>query len=76
MKDTLIFILKSIVDKPEKVVVEEQSNDQRNILTVTVDESDMGKVIGKRGRIIKAIRDLIKIIAAKNKTYIDVIINE
>lgn len=76
MKDTLIFIISSIVDHPEDVSVEEVTSDDRTILRLTTNPEDMGRVIGKAGRIIRAIRDLVKLIAAKRGVYADVELNE
>lgn len=72
MKDTLTYIVSSIVDHPEDVSVEEVKSDDRRILRLTTNPEDMGKVIGKSGRIIRAIRDLVKLIAAKRGVYADV----
>ncbi len=73
MKDALDFIVKSLVDTPEKVHIGETTDDLgQTILTIAVDPSDMGKVIGKSGKIIKAVRTLIKIIATKNQRRIQI----
>ena len=66
MKQVLETIAKSLVDYPEQVSVTEINNDDETItLELRVAESDMGKVIGKQGRIAKAIRAVVK--AAANK---------
>jgi len=66
MKDLLLYILKSIVDYPDDVIVEERiKEDGFVILSVSVHESDMGKVIGREGKIIKAIRSLIRVVAIR-----------
>lgn len=72
MKDTLIFLVSHIVDHPEDVVVDEKSDNSRQILVLHVHPDDMGKVIGKQGRIIRALRDLVKLMAAKQGTYVDI----
>ncbi|MEK7141854.1 MAG: KH domain-containing protein [Patescibacteria group bacterium] len=72
MKDTLLFLVASIVDHPDDVSVIEEVNEDRTILRLTCHPEDMGKVIGKSGRIIRAIRDLVKLIAAKRGVYADV----
>ena len=72
MKDTLLFLVQSIVDHPDDVVVTEEKNGDRTILRLTTNPEDMGRVIGKSGRIIRAIRDLIKLMAAKRGVYADV----
>jgi len=70
MKDLLIEIIKSIVDKPEAVQVEENESNGLTTLMVTVDKDDMGKVIGKGGKIIKAIRNIMRIKAIKEQKRI------
>ena len=65
MKELLETIAKSLVDAPELVSVSEIEGEQSIILELRVGESDMGKVIGKQGRIAKAIRTVVK--AAANK---------
>lgn len=65
MKDLLEYIAKSMVDNPDGVVVKEISDENSITLELSVSEGDMGKVIGKQGRIAKAIRTVVK--AAANK---------
>ncbi len=72
MKDTLAFLVQSIVDHPDDVSVSDETNEDRTILRLTVHADDMGRVIGKSGRIIRAIRDLVKLVAAKRGVYTDV----
>ncbi|MBP5154532.1 MAG: KH domain-containing protein [Lachnospiraceae bacterium] len=60
MKELVEVIARSLVSQPENVVVTEEENDREVVLTLTVDPSDMGKVIGKQGRIAKAIRTVLK----------------
>jgi predicted RNA-binding protein YlqC (UPF0109 family) len=76
MKDTLIFLLGKIVDHPDDVQVEESNENSKIILTIHANQEDLGKIIGKSGRIIKAIRDLIKLMATKENSYVDVVIAE
>ncbi|HKC14743.1 MAG TPA: KH domain-containing protein [Patescibacteria group bacterium] len=73
MKKALEFIVTSIVEKPEKVTVDEQEQSGIINFIITVDKEDMGKIIGKNGRVIKAIRNVMKIPAIKNnkKIYIN-----
>ena len=56
MKELVEVITKALVDSPEEVVVTEREDKKTTVLEVRVAESDMGKVIGKQGRIAKAIR--------------------
>lgn len=72
MKDTLHFLVTHIVDHPEDVIIDEHTDTERTLLTIHVHPEDMGKIIGKSGRIIRALRDLIKLIAAKHNVYADV----
>jgi predicted RNA-binding protein YlqC (UPF0109 family) len=66
MKELLEHIVKSIVDNQDKVEVEETTDETGQIvLRLKVDQSDMGKIIGKEGKIIKAIRTIIRVPAIK-----------
>jgi len=65
MKELVEVITKSLVDDPDSVVVKEKLDGKTTVLEVQVAESDMGKVIGKQGRIAKAIRAVVKAAAAK-----------
>lgn len=66
MKELIETIAKALVDKPELVVVKESETEDGILLELSVDETDMGKVIGKSGKIAKAIRNVVKA-AAKGK---------
>lgn len=59
-------IAKSLVDHPEEVVVTEKMDNQTIVLELRVAADDMGKVIGKQGRIAKAIRTVVKAAATKS----------
>ena len=63
LSTVLSNIAKSIVDHPEKVVVSEQEEGNEILLTLSVAEEDMGMIIGKRGKIAKAIRTVMKTVA-------------
>jgi len=66
MKAIIEFIVKQLVDKPGNVRVEENAPDKNTIeIIVEVDKDDIGKVIGKKGRNINAIRTLVAAIGAK-----------
>lgn len=65
MKDLVEMIARSLVDNPEQVKVIESENDKSVLLELRVAPEDMGKVIGKQGKIAKSIRTLTKASAAK-----------
>ena len=70
-------IAKSLVDHPEKVVVTEEQDNHGSILQLKVAADDMGKVIGKQGRIAKALRTVVKAAATKeNKKVVVEIVSE
>ena len=74
MKELVEIIARALVDNPEEVVVTQTDNGQELVLELKVAESDMGKVIGKQGRIAKAIRSVVKAAAAKEniKVVLDI----
>lgn len=65
MKDLVEYIAKSLVDNPDKVRVTEVQGSSATILELSVAEGDMGRVIGKSGRVVSAIRTLVQVAAAK-----------
>jgi len=65
MKELIEYIARSIVNKPEAVVVTEERTSERVVLKLQVDQDDMGRVIGKQGRVAQAMRTLLKVIAVK-----------
>lgn len=65
MKELVEYMAKSLVDNPEHVSVNEVNKEQSIILELKVAPEDMGKVIGKQGRIAKAIRTVVKAAAVK-----------
>lgn len=75
MKELVEVIAKALVDDPESVTVNERTEKKTTILEVCVADSDMGKVIGKQGRIAKAIRSVVKAAAAKEdkKVIVDIL---
>ena len=74
MRDLVEVIVKALVDNPDNVVVTEKEEGKTLVLEVKVADSDMGKVIGKQGRIAKAIRSVVKAAAAKEdkKVIVDI----
>ncbi len=67
MKELVEVIAKSLVDYPDEVVVTETENEKAIVLELRVAQSDMGKVIGKQGRIAKEIRAVAKAAASKEE---------
>ncbi len=65
MKELVEVIAKSLVDCPDEVVVTEEETENGTVLSLKVAASDMGKVIGKQGRIAKAIRSVVKAAATR-----------
>lgn len=65
LKELIEIIAKALVDNPEQVIVNEIEGEKSIIYELTVAPEDMGKVIGKQGRIAKAIRTVVKSAAAK-----------
>lgn len=71
MKNLLIEIVKSLVDKEDAVSVNEVQGNQTDIFEVTVDKDDVGKIIGKQGKTAQSIRTLMRAISKKKgKSYI------
>ena len=66
MKELVEKIAKALVDNPDEVVVTEKINGDEIILELSVASADMGKVIGKQGRIARAIRSVVKAAASKD----------
>jgi len=75
MKELVEVIAKSLVDNPDEVVVSEKEDAKSIVVELRVAQSDMGKVIGKQGRIAKAIRAVVKAAASKvdKKVIVDII---
>ncbi len=66
MKELVEIIAKSLVDNPDEVVVKQTETPKGIVIELTVALDDMGKVIGKQGRIAKALRTVVKAAASKN----------
>lgn len=72
MKELVEVVAKALVDHPDEVVVTEKDEGRNIIIELHVAPSDMGKVIGKQGRIAKAIRAVVKAASAKDNKHVDV----
>jgi predicted RNA-binding protein YlqC (UPF0109 family) len=74
LKETLRNIAKAIVDHPDDVTVVETQNDDKVTLVLSVAENDMGMVIGKNGKIAKAIRTVMRAAASADGKEVNVVI--
>ena len=75
MKELVEVIAKALVDHPEEVSVNEKKEGRTTLLELHVADGDMGKVIGKQGRIAKALRSVVKAAAAKEdkRVVVDIV---
>ncbi|MGD0274823.1 MAG: KH domain-containing protein [Syntrophales bacterium] len=67
MKDLTIYIAKALVDKPEEVAVTEIKGENTSVIELKVAKEDIGKIIGKKGRTIQAIRTIFNAASMKKK---------
>ena len=67
MKELVEFIVKALVDNPDSVSIEEKFENEEIVYYVKVAESDLGRVIGKQGKIANSIRTIVKAAAIKDK---------
>ena len=72
MKELLLFIAQNLVDNPGDVTVTERDSDSETVLELRVNPSDMGKVIGRQGRIAREIRSLMRSVAQRQGKRISV----
>ncbi len=70
MKELVEYIAKSIVNEPDKVTVEEETDEEGITLKLQVADDDKGRIIGKQGRIAQAMRTLLRVKAAKAATKV------
>ncbi|GHT56692.1 UPF0109 protein [Endomicrobiia bacterium] len=75
MKDLVLLMTKALVDNPEQVEVKEVAGERTTVLEIKVVDADRGKIIGKEGRIIKAIRVIVSSASAKlnKRTTVEVV---
>ena len=76
MLDLIKYIINTFADKPEQVIYDVIENGNEVNVTITVDESDMGKVIGRQGKIAKALRTLVKAMSQKEGKKYNIEIKE
>ncbi len=72
MKELVEVVAKALVDNPDEVVVTEKNEGRNTVIELHVAASDMGKVIGKQGRIAKAIRSVVKAASTRENKRVDV----
>ena len=72
LEELLLFLARSLVDEPDKVEVEGRETDSRVNLTLRVAPDDVGKVIGRGGRIVRAIRTVMKAASVKANKRVNV----
>lgn len=65
-------IVKCLIDKPEEINIKEEHGDRTIVLNISVAKEDVGKIIGKNGKIVSAIRSICENIAAKNQKRINI----
>lgn len=75
-KDLLEYIVKNLVQNPDQISIEESENESKKILKLKVAKEDMGRIIGKDGRIIRAIREIILSYGMKEKIRVSVEVEE
>jgi len=71
MKAFLEYVARGLVDKPDAVEVDVEEDGDETVLTLVVDQEDMGRVIGRDGRIANAIRSLLKVMAARDGRHVE-----
>ena len=76
MKNFVEYLLVRLVDHPDELVVEETENEEGILITIRVHADDMGRVIGRGGSVIKAVRKLVQVKAANDNQRVRVEIEE
>jgi predicted RNA-binding protein YlqC (UPF0109 family) len=71
VKEFLEYVAKSLVDKPDAVQVEVEEEDDEVSMVLTVDQEDMGRVIGRDGRIANAIRSLLRVMGTRDGRHVE-----
>jgi uncharacterized protein len=71
VKEFLEYVARSLVDKPDAVWVEVDDEGDETLLTLGVDQDDMGRVIGRDGRIANAIRSLLRVMATRDGRHVE-----
>jgi len=71
MKEFLDYVARALVENPDAVRIEVEESDDEVSLVLTVDESDMGRVIGRDGRIANAIRSLLRVMGTRDGRHVE-----
>jgi hypothetical protein len=71
VKEFLDYVARALVENPDAVRIEVEENDEEVSLVLTVDESDMGRVIGRDGRIANAIRSLLRVMGTRDGRHVE-----
>jgi predicted RNA-binding protein YlqC (UPF0109 family) len=71
VKDFLEYVARALVDKPDAVQVEVEEEEDEVSLILTVDQEDMGRVIGRDGRIANAIRSLLRVMGTRDGRHVE-----
>ncbi len=75
-KEFLEMLVKALVDNPQDVVIDRTVDEMGVLLTLTVSQADMGKIIGRSGNTAKAIRTLLRVVGMKHNARVNLKINE
>ena len=75
-QEFLDFVIKSLVDSPKAVQVSRKVDEMGVLLTLKIDQADMGKIIGRGGNTAKAIRTLLRVVGLKNRSRVNLKIEE
>ena len=76
MEDLLTTIVTAIVSNPEAVAIDSETVDTSITFTITADKEDIGKIIGKNGKTINAIRSIVKILAMQENKWVSIEVQE
>jgi predicted RNA-binding protein YlqC (UPF0109 family) len=74
MKELVEFFAKCVVTKPDEVVVTEERSEGSVLLKLQVNQEDMGRVIGKQGRVVQAMRTLLRVMAVKQGIRVELVV--
>jgi uncharacterized protein len=74
MKELVEYIAKCVVTKPDEVVVTEERSEGSVLLKLQVNQEDMGRVIGKQGRVVQAMRTLLRVMAVKQGIRVELVV--